>query len=62
VGANIGEYWSEHNSLVIVAKGMLIEEGIIIDPWRKGGELYFSKVKDDKKYIWQHRPSRGCLK
>jgi len=62
VGANIGEYWSEHNSLVIVAKGMLIEEGMIIDPWRKGGKLYFSKVKDDKKYIWQHRPSRGCLK
>jgi hypothetical protein len=62
VGANIGEYWSEHNSLVIVAKGGSIDEGIIIDPWRKGGKLYFSKVKDDKKYIWQHRPSRGCLK
>ena len=62
VGANIGEYWSEHNSLVIVTKGMPIEEGIIIDPWRKGGKLYFSKVKEDKKYIWRHRPSRGCLK
>ena len=62
MGANIGEYWSEHNSLVIVAKGMSIEEGIIIDPWRNGGKLYFSKVKDDKKYSWKHRPSRGCLK
>jgi len=62
VGANIGEYWSEHNSLVIVAKGMPIEEGIIIDPWRNGGKLYFSKVKEDKKYIWKHRPNRGCLK
>jgi len=62
VGANIGEYWSEHNSLVIVVKGMPIEEGIIIDPWRKGGKLYFSKVKEDEKYIWRHRPSRGCLK
>lgn len=62
VGANIGEYWSEHNSLVIVAKGMPVEEGIIIDPWRNGGRLYFSKVKEDKKYLWQHRPSRGCLK
>ena len=62
VGANIGKYWSEHNSLVIVAKGIPIEDGIIIDPWRNSGELYFSKVKDDGSYRWIHRPSRGCSK
>jgi hypothetical protein len=60
VGANIGEYWSEHNSLVVVAKGMSIEDGVIVDPWRKGGKLYFSKLKEDTKYIWKHRDKRGC--
>jgi len=60
VGANVGEYFSEHNALVIVPKGMKIEDGVIIDPWRDSGELYFSKVKEDKKYIWSHRTDRGC--
>ena len=60
VGANIGKYWTEHNSLVIVGKGKAIESGVIIDPWRNAGKLYFAKVKDDEDYRWIHRPSRGC--
>jgi hypothetical protein len=60
MGANIGEYFYEHNALVVVAKGSKIEEGIIIDPWRDSGELYFSKIKDDPNYVWKHRPTRGC--
>lgn len=60
-GANIGEYFYEHNALVVVAKGGTVKEGIIIDPWRDSGELYFSKVEDDSGYKWQHRPKRGCL-
>jgi hypothetical protein len=60
VGANIGNYFYEHNALVVVAKGGNIQEGVIIDPWRKAGELYFSKVDDDREYVWHHRPLRGC--
>jgi hypothetical protein len=58
--ANIGEYFYEHNALIVVAKDGEIEEGIIIDPWRDSGELYFSTMKNDPEYLWQHRPSRGC--
>ncbi len=58
MGANIGEYWTEHNVMVVVAKGMPIDEGIVIDPWRNPGKLYCSKVKDDHKYHWKHRPKR----
>ena len=47
MGANIGEYWSEHNVLVVSEKDGKVEEGIIIDPWRNSGNLYFSKVNDD---------------
>jgi hypothetical protein len=60
MGANIGKYWTEHNSLVVVAKGLSIEEGIIVDPWRDSARLYFSKVKEDVKYSWKHRATRGC--
>jgi len=61
VGAHIGEYWFEHNALVIVKKGEKdIQKGIIIDAWRNSGKLYFSKVEDDEDYTWSHRPERGC--
>jgi len=58
MGSNIGEYWSEHNALVISSKNHSLDEAILIDPWRNSGELFFSKVKDDKKYQWTHRPKR----
>jgi len=57
-----GEYLYEHNVLVVVAKGGEVLEGIVIDPWRNSGELYFSKVSEDKKYKWKHREKRGCLR
>ncbi len=62
VGANIGEYFYEHNALVVVVKNGSIEEGILIDPWRNSGKLYFSKVVEDKEYKWKHREERGCLR
>jgi len=62
VGANIGEYFSEHNALVVVAKDGSIQNGILIDPWRNSGKLYFSRVIEDKKYQWKHREERGCLR
>ena len=57
-----GDYFNEHNVLVVVAKGGEVLEGIVIDPWRYSGALYFSKVSEDKKYQWKHRGERGCLR
>jgi hypothetical protein len=45
----------EHNTAVVVAKGKPWHTGIILDPWRNSGNLYYSYVKDDKKYIWTQR-------
>ncbi len=58
--ANKGEYFYEHNTLVVVAKGGKVLEGIVIDPWRNSGKLYFSKVSEDREYEWKHREKRGC--
>jgi len=60
VGANIGNYFLEHNALVVVSKGGNIEDGVIVDPWRSSTEVYFSKVKEDSAYLWKHRTDRGC--
>lgn len=62
VGANIGEYFFEHNALVVVAKGGPVQKGILIDPWRNSGKLYFSRVVEDKKYQWKHREEREFLR
>ena len=61
-GAHIGEYWREHNTLVITAKGQPFEEGIVVDPWRKQGQVFVSRLKDDRAYVWQHRKWREFRK
>ncbi len=45
-------YWKEHSTLVVAAKGKGLKDGIILDPWRHSGTLFWSRVKDDKKYPW----------
>jgi hypothetical protein len=45
----------EHSSAVIVAKGAPLHAGIILDPWRKGGTLFWSGVENDPRYKWKPR-------
>ena len=45
-------YWKEHSTLVVTAKGQAFKDGIILDPWRNSGTLFWSRIKDDKKYPW----------
>jgi len=56
--ADKGEYFFEHNVLVVVAKGGKVMDGIIVDPWRKPGEVYVSKVREDRAYRWRWRKER----
>lgn len=42
----------EHNSAVVVAKGDSWQQGILLDPWRNSGNLYWNAVQDDPKYKW----------
>ena len=46
------DYWREHSTLVVTAKGQAFKEGIVLDPWRHSGTLFWSRIKDDKKYPW----------
>lgn len=56
--ANKGEF-DEHNSVVVVAKGAPFHTGILIDPWRHSGVLYWAKLGDDPDYKWVENLERS---
>ena len=48
------DYWREHNTMVITAKGKPFNSGIVLDPWRHSGVLAWAHVTEDK-YPWKLR-------
>jgi len=60
VGAYIGSYWSEHNALVVLSTtNPKFKRGILLDPWRDSGKLYFTPITKDPEYRWVIRHDRG---
>jgi hypothetical protein len=50
-----GELFREHNSVIVTARGRAFATGIVLDPWRASGELYWAPVSEDS-YSWEpHR-------
>ncbi|MGD8297526.1 MAG: hypothetical protein PVG67_14095 [Desulfobacterales bacterium] len=45
----------EHNSVVITARGQAFEKGIVLDPWRHSGDLYWALIDADQ-YPWKKLP------
>ena len=43
----------EHSSVVVSARGKPYTKGLVLDPWRYSGKLYWAKVADDE-YEWEH--------
>jgi hypothetical protein len=54
VGADVGSYF-EHNALSVSAKGLGVEDSILLDAWRNSGNLYFIELNKDEKYSWKER-------
>ncbi|CAA6803205.1 MAG: Unknown protein [uncultured Thiotrichaceae bacterium] len=48
------DYWREHNTMVVTAKGQSFDSGVVIDPWRNSGILAWAPVTNDK-YPWKLR-------
>jgi len=44
-----------HHSVVISSKGDTLDNGIVIDPWRHGGNLFWARTVDDRRYNWRPR-------
>ncbi|MFK7837775.1 MAG: hypothetical protein AB8B60_16320 [Sulfitobacter sp.] len=45
----------DHSTAVITAKGATMHQGVVIDPWRYGGKLFWSPIAQDTRYDWKPR-------
>ncbi|MGI3212494.1 hypothetical protein ACROSR_15410 [Roseovarius tibetensis] len=45
----------EHSTAIISARGDAYDAGIVLDPWRKGGQLTWVPVAEDPLYDWEPR-------
>jgi hypothetical protein len=45
----------DHSTAIISAAGAPMEAGLVLDPWRKGGVLFWSPVLSDPRYTWEPR-------
>lgn len=50
-----GSNLREHNCVVITAAGQPFSKGIVLDPWRDSGNLYWARVTQDR-YPWKILP------
>ncbi len=53
--ANATSVLIDHSTVVISAKGATMEQGIVLDPWRHSGDLFWARVPDDPRYTWERR-------
>jgi len=53
--AHQGSDLREHNSVVITALSQPFENGLVLDPWRNSGDLYWAAVRQDE-YPWVPLP------
>ncbi|RKF12939.1 hypothetical protein D6850_15665 [Roseovarius spongiae] len=53
--ANSQNWRLEHSTAIISARGDDFTDGIVLDPWRKGGVLTWMPVRDDTRYGWEDR-------
>ena len=45
----------DHSTTIISRKGDAFDQGVIVDPWRYGGRLFWARVLDDSRYAWIRR-------
>ncbi|MFP4043292.1 MAG: hypothetical protein ACLFTP_01775 [Rhodosalinus sp.] len=45
----------DHSTAIISARGESMFDGIVLDPWRKGGVLVWEHTREDTDYAWQPR-------
>ncbi len=43
----------EHNSVVLVIKGGALQDGLVLDGWKKSGKPFWIRVPDDKSHPWK---------
>lgn len=49
------EFRIDHSTAIISARGDAFDEGVVLDPWRKGGVLFWAPLVEDDRYDWVER-------
>jgi hypothetical protein len=49
---------SEHNVIVVTAKGQPFAQGILLDNWRYGGRLVWGPIAEDPHYQWMENKAQ----
>ena len=52
----------EHSTVIISARGDSMQQGLVLDPWRYGGRLYWAKTLEDPNYEWNPHAEIFALK
>ncbi len=42
----------QHSTLIVSAAGQGMYDGVVLDPWRAGGDLFWDRVTEDTRYNW----------
>nr|WP_101067675.1 hypothetical protein [Roseovarius salinarum] len=45
----------DHSTVIVSRRGDTMFDGIVLDPWRKGGVLHWVPTRDDTRYAWRPR-------
>ena len=53
--ANYNNLRLEHSTTILGRRGDPMEKAIVLDPWRKGGVLFWEIVEKDTRYNWTPR-------
>ncbi|MGB2201321.1 MAG: hypothetical protein ACPH5G_08295, partial [Pseudooceanicola atlanticus] len=53
--ANADKLRIDHSTVILSAQGDTMEQGIVLDGWRKGGDLFWALVPEDRRYEWERR-------
>ncbi len=53
--ANSDNLLIQHSTVIVSAKGDPMSKGIVLDPWRYGGKLFWAPIAGDTRYRWKPR-------
>ena len=43
----------EHSTVIISARNQPLQQGLVLDPWRHSGQLFWAKTLQDPEYHWR---------
>jgi hypothetical protein len=52
----------EHSTVIISARGDSLNQGLVLDPWRQGGQLFWAPTLQDPTYRWHPQAEIHALK